>query len=141
MTAVQSKSVKASMFLLLFFVSVSHSRDSECYSQDMEPLACHIYGQTRQIPKSMKGMAIVFSNDCYDRNGKLKLIPYSCRGVNDYVEVGQTDCVRKDKGPYGALYTASVECRNGKGWESILRPVKKFQSTQEMNSWFIGGRK
>jgi len=138
MTKILSKSAKTSIFLLLLFVSVSHSRDSECYSHNMERLACHIYGQTRPIPKSMKGMAIVFSNDCYDRDGQLKLIPYSCRGVNDYVEVGHTDCVRKDKGPYGALYTISIECRDGKGWESILRPVKKFRSIQEMNSWFRG---
>jgi len=126
------------LFLLLLFVSVSHSRDGECYSQDMKPLACHVYGQTRQIPKSMKGMAIAFSDDCYDRDGQLKLIPHSCRGVNDYVEVGHTDCVRKDKGPYGAIYTVSIECRGGNGVELILRPVKKFSSTQEMNSWFIG---
>jgi hypothetical protein len=89
----------------------------------------------------MKGMAIVFASDCYDRDGQLELIPYSCRGVDDYVEVGHTDCVRKDKGLYGSLYTLSVECRDGKGWELILRQVKKFRSTQEMNSWFGGGRR
>jgi len=68
------------------YKSVLHSRDSECCSQDMKPLACHVYGQTRQIPKYMKGMTIAFSDDCYDRDGQLKLIPFSCRGVSDYVE-------------------------------------------------------
>ena len=129
--------MKATTIIFMFFFSAMAAQN-ECYTQiSTGTVVCKVDGRTLDISAiKRKGMSVIFLDDCYNKDGQLAIVPYRC-GKNDKEISTDVQCYKPSK---KALYSVSVECRNGKGVESIYYPIKRL-SQSEVNQWFNAERR